>query len=150
MRGWGGLSRFSVENFCLTVLKIFAGQHFRVSQISGIEKFYAQGGYVTNFCKNFFESQYRIISLKYLSVLCYRKNVIAKKFMDKSQGEVSRFIFASIGLTVAKHDIGESFKLSLPLCIEKILLRWGAGGVSRFSVENFLSHSAEKLRRAIL
>ena len=54
-----------------------------VSQISGIEKFYAQGGYVTNFCKNFFESQYRIISLRNLSVLCYRKNMIAKKFMDK-------------------------------------------------------------------
>ena len=79
-----GVSRFSLEIFCLTVLKIFAVQHFRVSLISGIENCYAQGGYVTNFCRKIFESQYRIISLSNFSVLCYRKNVIAKKFMDKN------------------------------------------------------------------
>ena len=49
----GGVSRFSLEFFCLTVLKNFAGQHFRVPLISGIENFYAQGGYVTKFSDNF-------------------------------------------------------------------------------------------------
>ena len=61
-------------------------------------------------------------------MLCYRKNVTAKKFMDKSQGEVSRFIFASIGLTVPKNDVRESFRLSLPLCIGKNLDEVGGGG----------------------
>ena len=90
------------------MLKKFAGQHFRVSLISGIEIFYAQGGYVTNFCRKTFESQYRTFSLRNPSVLCIRKNMIAKKFMDKK------------------------------------------GGVSRFSPEFFLSHIAEKFRRATL
>ena len=35
----GGVSRFSVENFCFTLPKNFAGQLFRVSLISGIENF---------------------------------------------------------------------------------------------------------------
>ena len=52
------VSRFSlekvfVESFCLTVPKIFLGQPFRVSLISGIETFYASEGYVTIFCRNF-------------------------------------------------------------------------------------------------
>ena len=42
-------------------------------------------------------------------MLCFRKFLVAKKFMDKREGEVSRFSF-----------------------------------------ENFLSHSAEKFRRATL
>ena len=34
----GGVSRSSVEIFCLTVPKIFVGEHFRMSLISGIPK----------------------------------------------------------------------------------------------------------------
>ena len=34
----GGVSRFSVENFCLTVPKIFVGESFTVALISGTEK----------------------------------------------------------------------------------------------------------------
>ena len=49
----GEVSRFSFENFFLTVPKNFVGQPFRVSLISGIEKFYASEGYVTIFCRNF-------------------------------------------------------------------------------------------------
>ena len=41
-------------------------------------------------------------------MLCVRKVLVAKKFMDK---------------------------------------RGGGGGVTRFSIENFLSHSSEKIRR---
>ena len=52
-------------------------------------------------------------------------------------------------LTVPKHFAED------PLCavfqktsgIEKFWIRGGGGGVSRFSVENFLSHSAERYRR---
>ena len=39
-RGGGGVSRFSVENFCLTVPKIFVGVSFIVALISGSEKVY--------------------------------------------------------------------------------------------------------------
>ena len=53
-------------------------------------------------------------------------------------------------LTVPKNFMGESFcavfqKMSGS---EKVLDK--KGGVSRFSFENFLSHSAEKFRRATL
>ena len=61
-------------------------------------------------------------------------------------GEFQDFPSKFLCLTVAKNYIGECFRLSLLLCIEKIWMRWG--GLSRFSVESFLSHSAEKLRRA--
>ena len=54
--------------------------------------------------------------------------------------------------TVPKKAVGECFSLSLFLDIEKVWMRgwWGGGRVSRLSVENFLSHSAEKAPRATL
>ena len=52
-------------------------------------------------------------------------------------------------LTVPKISLGESFIVALISGIEKVWRR-GGGGVSRFSVENFLSHSAENFRRGIL
>ena len=80
-----------------------------MSVISGIEKFYASEGYVTIFRRNFFVAQHRNISKRNPSMLCFRKSLVAKKFMDKRAVEVSRF-----------------------------------------SVENFLSHSSEKIRRGTL
>ena len=50
------------ENFCLTVPKNFVGEPFSVSLISGIEKFFASEGYVTNFHPKLFVSQSRRIS----------------------------------------------------------------------------------------
>ena len=47
------MSRSSVDFFSLTVPKNFAGQLFRVSLISGVEKFYASEGYVTIFRRIF-------------------------------------------------------------------------------------------------
>ena len=43
-----------------------------------------------------------------------------------------------------KTSVGESFTVAIISGIEKVWIRGGGGGVSRFSVENFLSHSAEK------
>ena len=57
-----GISRFSIENCCLTVPKKFVGEPFSVSLISGIERFYASESYVTILCRNFFVSQCRKIS----------------------------------------------------------------------------------------
>ena len=124
-------------------------------------------------------------------MLCCRKFLVAKKFMDKREGEVLRFPSKIFCLTVPKNAVGEPFSLSLLSGIEKFSMRgWGGGGefqnfplktfcltvpkifvgepfsvslisgiekvwirgggVSRFSVENFLSHSAEKCRRGTL
>ena len=48
-----------------------------------------------------------------------------------------------------KISVGESFTVALISGIEKVWIR-GGGGVSRSSVENFLSHSAENLPRRTL
>ena len=73
--------------FCLTVRKKVARQHFRVSLISGIEYFYAPGGYVANLRRKFFELQHQNISYRNTSLLCFRKVLVAKKFLDKGQGK---------------------------------------------------------------
>ena len=75
--------------------------------------------------------------------------------MDKREGgEVSRFPSKIFCRTVPKNAVGEPFSLSLLSGIEyrKSLNErvGGGGGVSRFSVESFLSHSAEKFLRATL
>ena len=46
----GECQNFPTKVFCLTVPKYLAGQPFRVSLISGIEKFYAKEGNVRIFC----------------------------------------------------------------------------------------------------
>ena len=51
--GGGECQDFLSKISCLTVPKNFAGQPFRVSLISGIEKFYASEGYVTILCRIF-------------------------------------------------------------------------------------------------
>ena len=89
----GGHLKFSFETF----LSHSAGKSrmgpFRVSLISGIEKFYASKCYVTTFRRKFFVLQYRNISQSNSSVLCFRKFLVAKKFMVKREWEVSRFPF---------------------------------------------------------
>ena len=58
----GEYQDFPSKVFCLTVPKIFVGEPFSVSLISGIENFYASEGYVTIFRRKFFVSQCRKIS----------------------------------------------------------------------------------------
>ena len=80
-------------------------------------------------------------------MLRFRKLHLAKKFMDKRRGRGSVKIFCRIFfcLTVPKVSIGESFGVSLYSAIEKVWIR--GGGVSRLSVKNFMSQSAENFRR---
>ena len=82
-------------------------------------------------------------------MLCFRKFPVAKKFMDKSGGEYQDISSNFFCRAVPKNAVGEPFSLSLISGIEKLWMR-GWGGVSRFSVENFMSHSAKKFRRATL
>ena len=82
-------------------------------------------------------------------MLCFRKFPVAKMFMDK-RGGVSRLSVELFCPAVPKNAVGGPFCLSLISGIEKVWMRGWGGGVSRFSVENFMSHSAEKFRRATL
>ena len=52
--------------------------------------------------------------------------------------------------TVPKIYLRESFCVALNSGSEKVWIRVGGEGVSRFSIENFLSHSPETFRRGIL
>ena len=110
--GGGGSMKISSRNFfCLTVPKIFVGEPFSVSLISGIEKVWIRGG-------------------------------------GRSQDSPSK-IFC---LRVLKNFVQE------PLCAvfqkvskrEKIYGSEAGRRVSSFSLEKFLSHSAEKLRTRTL
>ena len=51
-------------------------------------------------------------------------------------------------LTVPRNSVGKPFSGSLISGDEKVWIR--EGGISSFSVENFLSHSAEEFRRETL
>ena len=89
--GRGKYQEFPSKIFCLSVPKKFIGEPYRLSLISGIEKFYASEGYVTIFRRKFFVAQYRNISKRNPSMLCFRKSLVAKKFMDKRAVGVSSF-----------------------------------------------------------
>ena len=52
-------------------------------------------------------------------MLCFRKFLVAKKFMDKREREVSRFPSKKFCLTVPRKVVGEPFSVSLNSGIEK-------------------------------
>ena len=70
----------------------------------------------------------------------YRKN------LDK-RGGVSKICVEFFCLTVLKIPVGVSFTVAIISGIKKVWIR--EGGVSRFSVEKFLCHSAENFRRGL-
>ena len=122
-------------------------------KISGSEKFYSseRGEGVTRFSvENFLSHSAENLSRGESFSVSLISGI--EKFYA-SEGYVTifcRFVFC---LTVPKNLVGE------PSCAvfqkisgsEKFMdKRGGGGGVSRFSFENFLSHSAENFRRGIL
>ncbi len=122
--------------------KISAGESFIVASISGIEKVWRRGGGVSRF------SVENILSH---SVEFFRSGILycCINIWGKGGG-YQNFTWKNFCLTVpTKFSVAESFIVALISGIEKSLEKRG-GGVSRFSVEKFLSHSAEKFRRGIL
>ena len=106
--------------------KNFVVKPFRVSLISGIEKFCAQESYVTIFSRKVFVSQCRNISQRDPPVLCFRKFLVANWFMDKREGEVSRFSFEIFFcIAVPTKFVGEPFRVSLISGIEKFYAKKG-------------------------
>ena len=113
-----------------------------MSLISGIERFYASDSYVTIFRRKTLVSQNRKTLQGNLSVLRFGKFPVSLNFMDGKR-VVSNSYVEFFCLTLSKTAVGELFSLSLISGIEKVRMRdWG--GVSRFFVGNFLSHSAQK------
>ncbi len=131
--------------------KRFAGEHFPAlfPKISGSEKVRDKTGSIKIFRRKFFVSQCRNPSQVNSSVLCSRKNPVAKRFMDKG-GEYEDFPSEILSLTVAKIFIGESFTLGVFLGTGKVWITRGGVGVSRCSFDKNLSHSAKVFRRVIV
>ena len=79
----GEVSRFPSKVFCPTVLKNAVGEPFSLSIISGIEEVWVRvfgggGVSVLIFREKFPVSQYRNISQRIPSVLCFRKLPVKK------------------------------------------------------------------------
>ena len=83
------------------------------------------------------------------SLLCSRKILRSKTVRDTRGGEYHNFPSKLLCFTVPKNFVRESFSVPLISNIEKIWIR-GGEEVLRFSVQNFLSHSTERLRRGSL
>ncbi len=98
------------------------------------------------FCRKFIVSQCRKYSQVNPFVLCFRKNPVVKNFWIRGGGEYQYFPSKIFCLTEPIIFVGESFPVALISGTEQIWIR-GGGGVSRFSVGEFLSHSAENFRR---
>ena len=69
--------------------------------------------------------------------------------MDERGWGYQAFPSKSFGLTVLRIFVGNPFGVSLLLGAEKVWIREGVE-VSSFSIEIFLSHSAEEFRRETL
>ena len=80
--------------------------------IAGIENATVQRFMSRFSVETFFVSQHRNVSYRNPSMLCIRKFPVAKKFMDKREGEVSRFPLKFFCLKVSKNAEGKHFSLS--------------------------------------
>ena len=145
IRGGGGVSRFSVENFLSHSAKNFRRVILYCCIIFRYRKSLEKRG-VSRFSVEIFWSHSAEKFRRGILYCCI--NFGYRKSLDRrGGGVVSRFSVEIFCLTVAKTFVGESFFVVLISVTEKF---WRRGGVSRFYVENVLSHSAENFRRGIL
>ena len=75
---------FPSKLFCLTVPRIFVGEPFSDSLVSGNENFHAYEGIFTIFYKNLLSHSTE--KLRRVTLLCFTKFLVSKKIMDKSGG----------------------------------------------------------------
>ena len=137
-----------MEICCLRVLKNFVGEPFSVSQNFWYRKsLWIRGGGVSRFSVEVFVSLYRKISLE--NTLVFQKNSFIENFHAQEGGGASRFCRKFLSYrTETKSFVKE------PACFPEIFWYrknlWIRGGLSRFAVEIFMSHSAENFRKGIL
>ena len=142
----GGPSRFSVENFLSHSAENFRRAILQCCINFGYRKTLdKKGGGHQDFPSKIF-------------CLTVPKNFVGQSFTVaissgiekiwmRGGGEYQDFPWKNFCLTVPKRFVGQFFTVAIISGIEKV---WIRGGASRFSVENFLSHSAEKFRRGTL
>ena len=82
------------------------------------------------------------------SVLCFRKFSVVKNLTDKRGVEYQDFPSKTFCITVPRNFVGKPFSVSLLSGADEVWIR--EGGVSKISVDNFLSHSAENFRGSTL
>ena len=127
----GHITIFS-RNFCLTVPKNFVRESYCFSENFWFRKvlWMKRGRGVTFLRRKFLVSQCRIIS--WASLQCFRKFGVSKKIMH--------YVSQCQEISWASLQCFRKFGVSKNFMHQR-------GGVPRFSVENFLSHSADKIRR---
>ena len=142
----GGVSRFSVENFSSHSEENFRGGILYCSINFGNRKgLDRKGRELQGIPSNIFcLTVPKIFVGEPFSVALI--SGIEKVWIGR--GEYQDFPSKNFCLTVLKISLGESFTVALISVSEKVWIR--RVGVSLYSVENFLSHSAEKFRRGIL
>ena len=191
IRGGGSIKIFSRKFFSYSAEKIS-----RVNLLCCVSENFRQpkslwirgGGSIMFFSRQFFFAQCRKSQQGNPSVLCFRKLLVAKSFMDK-KGGISRvsvenflsdsaekfrretlqcvisfgyrkilcfrglcndFLSKNFCLTVPKHFVVEPFCAVFQKNSGSKIFIDKKGGISRVSVENFLSDSAEKFRSGTL
>ena len=144
---WGEYQNFPSKTFCLTVPKNFVGKPFSASLISGTEKVWIREvGSITIFRRSFCLTVPKNFIGEHFGV---SEKFFYRKFSCIGGGGASRFcrIFLS-HRTETKSFVKEPSVFGKFSGIEKNL--WIREGISRFSVEIFMSHSAENFRKGIL
>ena len=106
-----GVSRFSVENFCLTVPKLNVVESFTNAFFSGSEKVWIERGEYQGFPPKFFLSH--IAEYFRRGVLYCCTNFGNGKRLDKREGGNQDFPSKIFCLTVPKDYVGESFIVAL-------------------------------------
>ncbi len=140
------MSRFSVENFLSHSAEncrrriLYCCNNFGYRK--SLEK---RGGGVTRFSfENFLSHSAESFPR---GILCCCILFGYRKSLGKRGGGYQDFPSKVFCLTVPKISVGESFTVALISGSEKSFWTRGGRGVSRFSINFFLCHSAENLRR---
>ena len=122
--------------------KEFVREPFKVSLISGMEKFFASEGYVMIFD---FLSQFFCLTVPKNFVgetFCavFHKNFGSEKFMNRIRVEYQDFPSTTFCLTVLRNFVGKPFIVSLLSGAEEILIREGVGSIEIFCRYFSFSH----------
>ena len=141
-----GVSRLSVENFLSHNTEKFRWRTLRCFRKFPVsQNFMHKKGTLLNSIEKFLS--HSADKTRRRTLLCFERILVSKIFKQR-RGEVSRFCRKFFYLTVPKYFVWESYRFWENFWFQKVLLM--KGGVSRFSVKIFLSHSADKLRKGTL
>ena len=135
--GWG-VSRFSVENFCLAVPKFSVGGILYCSIDFGYRKnlCFRRLCHIFRFSVDFF---CRTVPKKFVrEPFCavFQKISGSEKVCGEEGGEYQDFLSKTFCLTVPKISVGEPFRVSLISGIEKVWIK-GVGEYQGFPSKNF-------------